>query len=70
MKYRAHVVVLTIALVVLTASSPLYAFDGDRVQLGRSITVGQNEEVGDVVCMAVRFVLMAPPPMQWPSAAG
>ena len=51
MKYRADVVVLTIALVVLTASSPLYAFDGDRVHLGRSITVGQNEEVADVVCI-------------------
>lgn len=51
MKHRAHVMVLTIALVLIAPSNLLYAFDGDRVQFGRSMTIGQDEEVADVVCI-------------------
>jgi predicted acyltransferase (DUF342 family) len=50
-KHPAHLILLTIALVVIAPSSLLHAFDGDRVQFGRSITIGQDEEVADVVCI-------------------
>ncbi len=36
---------------LLFASSALFAKDGDLVQVGKSISVGQNEQVGDVVCI-------------------
>lgn len=38
-------------LFVLLAHSALFAKDGDRVQIGRSISIGPNEAAGDVVCI-------------------
>lgn len=36
---------------LLLASSSLFAKDGDMIQVGKSITVAQNEEAGDIVCI-------------------
>ena len=36
---------------LLLAGCALFAKDGDLVQIGKSISVAQNEEVGDVVCI-------------------
>lgn len=38
-------------LFLLLSSSALLAKDGDIVQIGKSISVAQNEQVGDVVCI-------------------
>lgn len=38
-------------LFVLLACSALFAKDADRIAVGQSITVGQDESVGDIVCV-------------------
>lgn len=40
-----------ILVLVLLAGSALFAKDGDIVQIGKSISVAQNDEVGDVLCI-------------------
>lgn len=42
---------LNIALLTLIVAAPAALFAGDRVQIGRSITVEQGEEIDDGVCI-------------------
>ena len=58
MLYRICQVLLAL-LVLVAAPSALYArAKGDRVQMGRSIVVEENEEVGDVVCIGCSIHMM------------
>lgn len=42
--------VCTLLFVLLACSAP-FAKDNDRIAIGKSITVGQDESVGDIVCV-------------------
>jgi hypothetical protein len=51
--------VLLALLFVIAATPALHArASGDRVQVGRSIVVEENEEVGDVVCIGCSIHMM------------
>ncbi len=60
MLHRAGSLLLAM-LFVIVATPLLHARsngDGDRVQVGRSIVVEENEEVGDVVCIGCSIRMM------------
>jgi hypothetical protein len=42
---------LVFVFMVGISASPLLASDGDRVHFGQSITVGEDESTGDLVCI-------------------
>ena len=48
---RAHWLPLAALLFVMLTPSALHARNGDRVQIGKSIVVEENEEAGDLVCV-------------------
>lgn len=48
---RAHLMVSAFTFILIAASGPLYASGGDRVQIGRSIAIAENEDTGSVVCI-------------------
>lgn len=51
MFHRMRWLLLAALLFVLVTPPTLHARDGDRVAFGRSITVGEDESAGSVVCM-------------------
>lgn len=48
--------VATLLFLLLTTSA-LLAKDGDRVHIAESITVGEDEQAGDLVCIACSIVM-------------
>ncbi len=48
---RARWVLLAALLSTVVAPGGLYASDGDQVHVGHSITVGENERAGNLVCV-------------------
>ena len=52
MLHRAQWLLLSALLFMISAPLALYASSkGDRVQIGKSIIIEENEQVGDVVCI-------------------
>src|ERR1039458_10684370 len=51
MLHRAPWLLTTALLLLIVTPQTLHARDGDQVHIGQSITVGQNENVGDLVCI-------------------
>ncbi len=51
MLHRAHWLLAAALLLLMVTPQTLHARDGDQVHIGQSITVGQNENVGDLVCI-------------------
>ena len=48
---RSRLLPISTLLFVLLACSAVFAKDNDQVAVGKSITVGQDESAGDVVCI-------------------
>ena len=56
---RTHWLLIPVLLFVLAIPPALHAGgNGDRVQIGRSIVVEENEEAGDVVCIGCSIHMM------------
>ncbi len=51
MQFSRRLFPVCLLLFLLLARSPLFAKDGELIQVGRSISVAQNEAVGDLVCI-------------------
>src|ERR1039457_3990022 len=51
MLHRAPWLLPPALLLLIVTPQTLHARDGDQVHIGQSITVGQNENVGDLVCI-------------------
>ena len=51
MRYRTQWLLVTAGLLLMVAPQRLHARDGDQVHIGQSITVGQDENVGSLVCV-------------------
>jgi hypothetical protein len=51
MLHRAHWLLAAALLLLMVTPQTLHARNGDQVHIGQSITVGQNENVGDLVCI-------------------
>jgi hypothetical protein len=51
MLHRAHCLLAAALLLLCLTPQTLYAWDGDQVHIGHSITVGENENAGSLVCI-------------------
>ena len=51
MLHRAQWLLLAALLFVIVTPRALHARDGDQVHFGKSITVGEDENAGDLVCV-------------------
>lgn len=51
MLHRAQWLLAAALLLLVLTPRTLHARNGDQVHIGQSITVGQNENVGDLVCI-------------------
>jgi hypothetical protein len=51
MLHRAHWLLAAALLLLMVTPQTLHARNGDQVHIGQSITVGQNENAGDLVCI-------------------
>src|ERR1035438_3700835 len=51
MLHRAPWLLAAALLLLIVTPQTLHARNGDQVHIGQSITVGENENVGDLVCI-------------------
>ena len=58
MLHRVSWMLLALVLLVAAPAALNARAKGDRVQVGRSIVVGENEEVGNVVCIGCSVHIM------------
>ena len=58
MSHRARWLLLAMLFVIAATPVLQASSNGDRVQVGRSIVVEENEEVGDVVCIGCSIRMM------------